>query len=89
MTFLEAINALENRAFKLGITYPDGTKVEPIVAIGEVGAFSGEKYDAIIDDFESGKITIEAYFLEMMKLIEKYSIGGRTWRQQQDQQQRQ
>jgi len=77
VTFLEAINALEKKVSKLGIKYKDGTPMEPVAAMGRIGRLHGDRYDQVINDLEHGKITCDAYFLEMMKMIEEYQTRER------------
>jgi hypothetical protein len=62
MTFLEAINAIENLVGKMGIKYRDGSPMEPVVAMGRVAAFHGPRFDFVLDSLQKGDSTVEHYF---------------------------
>lgn len=77
MTFLDAINSVEKRMSRLNIKFKDGTPMHPIVAQGRVGRFHGKRYDFVIDSLDHGEITIDHYFLEMMRMINEYATRSR------------
>lgn len=72
LTFLEAVDSLESNVAKLGIKYPDGQPMEPVVAMGRIGAYHGARYDGVLNRLTEGQITVEQYFLEMMRMIHEY-----------------
>ena len=72
MTFLQAINSLEKRIEKIGMRHPDGTPLEPVIAMGKIGRFHGERYNEVIDAMERAELSIEQYFTEMIKMIMEY-----------------
>jgi hypothetical protein len=72
MTFLEAINAIEKLVSKLRMKHKDGSEMEPIVAIGKIGHFYGERFDSLLTATEQGQISIEEYYMEMVKIIHSY-----------------
>lgn len=72
MTFSEAIDAIEKRASKLKMRDREGELLEPMVAIGRIGVYHGQRFDHILDAFENGKIPVEIYFTEMIKMIMEY-----------------
>lgn len=77
MTFLEAIEAIEHLAGKCGIKHRDGEPMEPIAALGKIGAYYGERFDSVLHSLEAGDISIEAYLLEMIKMIKGYQTRER------------
>lgn len=77
MTPFQTIIQLERKAHKLGMKYKDGTPLDDCVAMGRVGVFHDKRYDFVIDSLDQGLITIEEYFLEMMRMITEYSTRER------------
>jgi hypothetical protein len=74
MTFLEATNSIEKVVSRLGIWYKEGERMEPIRALGKIGRFHGSRYDQLIQKMSHQQITVEAYYLEMMKMIQEYWV---------------
>lgn len=72
MSFLTAINSIEKIAEKLKLKYPDGTLLEGVVALGYVGHFHGERFDSLLDRLTNRSITVDEYYLEMIKMIREY-----------------
>jgi hypothetical protein len=74
MTFLEAIHSIEKVVSRLGMRYKDGERMEPIRALGKIGRFHGSRYDSVIHQMSHQQITVEEYYLEMMKMIQEYWV---------------
>lgn len=77
MTFLEAIHSIEKVVSRLGMRYKDGERMEPIRALGKIGRFNGIRYDQILQQMRQQEMTVEEYYLEMMKLIQEYWVRVR------------
>lgn len=78
MTFLEAIQSIDLRVGKCRINHSDGNMIEPSVAIGKIGVFHGERYDHVIESLKTGSISIDSYYLEMIKMISEYQHRERS-----------
>lgn len=77
MTFLEAIEAIEKKVDKLGIRFKDGTRMPPVVALGKIGVFHGRRFDFVVDSLDQGLISVDVYFMEMIKMITEYHSRDR------------
>lgn len=78
MTFLEATNTIEKRVAKLQMKYHDGELMEPIVALGRIGSYHGERFDNVLEALKTGAINTTEYFMEMIKMIMEYEARPRN-----------
>lgn len=77
MTPFQAIVGLERKVHQLHIKFKDGTPMEDVIAMGKIGNYHAKRYDDVLDAFNQDKISIEQYYMDMMKMIVEYGSRDR------------
>lgn len=73
MTFLEAIDTINEALTELRLKDAWGTPLEGIEALGAVAKHHGEMWDQVIDDMDAGRITPKEYCDRCLALIDEYA----------------
>lgn len=77
MTPFQAIVGLERKVHQLHIKFKDGVFMDDIIAMGKIGNYHGKRYDDVLEAFAQDKISIDQYYMDMMKMIVEYGSRDR------------